>query len=148
MLFVARKSKYDIIWKAALAFCLHALLIRLTAFGPNHFGVPYLAYKIFLVVLGGAFAAYYWRLADNGWVSVPIYFVQIGLIWALYFLLTKDPSLFWFFLIYNRFADLCAFFLIGCSLYRIRALRKRRAQSMTSDKGTDALQPDVRLSVQ
>jgi len=148
MLYLARTSKYKVIWKAAVAFCLHFLLIRVWVYAQIHTGFPDITYKGYLIVLGGVFAVYYWRLADNGWVSVPIYFTQIGLIWALYYLLTKNPSAFWFFLVYNRFADLCAFYLIGCSLYRIRALRKRRSQSMIRDKGTDALQPDARLSVQ
>jgi len=100
--------------------------------------LPHFSYKIALFIPAILAARGYWDISDDGIFSVPLYFLQIGLIWALYYLLTVDPPLTTFSLIYNRFADLAFFFIIGCSIYRIRAL-KRKAYQDEMLKGIDRI---------
>ncbi len=76
-------------------------------------------------MMGGFFlASVYWGLTDSGWFSAPLFFLQIGLLWALFYFITVNPDIITFALIYNRFADLAYFFIIGSSIYRIRAINR------------------------
>lgn len=121
-MYFAYRSNYSIIIKAAQAvFFLYIFnLIFFHALSLFHF-------KFYLFFANCIMAKIYWDLSDDGWFSVPLYFLEIGLIWALYYFLTVAPDPLIFAFIYNRFADLANFFIIGCSIYRIRALKRERA---------------------
>ncbi len=118
--FLSSKSRYSVIKKAGRMIAFVGLLLYFAGFL-----LPILTYKLFLFAAGMFMARFYWRLSDGGWFSVPLYFLQISLLWALYYFITVNPDPGIFAVIFNRFADLAPFFVIGCSVYRIRALKKR-----------------------
>ena len=93
---------------------------------PDMLGLlPPIAYKYWALLCSLVTARILWNLSDSGWFSVPIFFIQLCLIWALLYWIVASPNLLEFALIYNRFYDLIFFFIIGTSIYRIRALKKR-----------------------
>ena len=136
-LYFAKKSGFPLIWQGAIIAVTTGGTSLLAYFAYKHTGfLPYFTYKIFLFLPAIAAAYGYWNISDDGVFSVPLYFLQIGLIWALYYLLTVDPPYTWFVIAYNRFADLAYFFIIGFAIYRIRY----GARSVSSSSMSQRLQ--------
>jgi len=122
---LAKKSKYSVINKAAL-YSVRVGLLYMFAAIPIIMGlIPEIYYKIIMLITNMMLVRLYWNLSDSGWFSVPIYLVVFGLIWAVLYLIAANPNISNFSLVYNRFWDLIFFFIIGCSIYRIRYLKKR-----------------------
>lgn len=127
-MYFAYKSNYSAIIKATqILFCVFLLNIIVEALPIKLFH-----FKLYLFLANCFLAKAYWDLSDNGWFSVPIYFLEIGLIWSLYYFMTVAPEPLIFFLIYNRFADLANFFIIGCSIYCLRVRRREATQPLAA----------------
>ncbi|MEO0613894.1 MAG: hypothetical protein AAFY83_11335 [Pseudomonadota bacterium] len=127
-MYFAYRSQYSVIIKATqILFCIFLLNVLVYELPLKLFH-----FKLYLFAANCFLAKSYWNLSDNGWFSVPLYFLEIGLIWSLYYFMTVAPEPWIFLLIYNRFADLANLFIIGCSIYCMRVQQREAMHPQTA----------------
>lgn len=83
-----------------------------------------------IAINDAALALFFWHLSRRRWFPVPLFFAEAVLL--CYYACVSIfgvTTWFWISASINRLFDLELLYVAGCSLYRIRALRRRRERA-------------------
>lgn len=77
-------------------------------------------------VVDAALAAYFWWESRRRYFPVPLFLIHQLQVVFLLLATVADLQHYWIAMAINRMFELSLLYIIGCSIYRIRALRRKR----------------------
>ncbi len=76
-------------------------------------------------------AIIFWRMSKGYWFPVPLFFVHAALVVYYLYATLVGVTPWWLAAFVNRVLELEVAYIIGCAIYRIWRLRRRRSNSST-----------------
>jgi predicted membrane channel-forming protein YqfA (hemolysin III family) len=81
-------------------------------------------------VIDGAMASYFWRQSKAKLFALPLFYIQMCFVGVNLITTLARTDDWWFAFASNRLFEIELVYILGCSVYRVRKLRKKQRSAL------------------